>query len=351
MASIDVARFGEVSGREVSLYTLTNGLLTAKITDYGGILTEMHVPGRDGKTADVVLGFDTLERYLAGHPFFGALVGRYANRIEKGRFELDGATYQLATNEKPAEVNHLHGGKVGFDKKVWDATTRGTSLGPQLALTYVSPDGEEGYPGTMFVTAVYTLTPDGLDLAFTAATDKPTVVNLVNHSYWNLCGAGNGNILDHHLCLHADAYTPADAANIPSGEVAPVDGTPFDFRDEKPIGRDVAALAPQIGGYDHNFVVAGEAGTLRPVAELFEPKSGRVMEVSSTAPAVQFYTAFKLDGSIVGKGGAKYGSSAGLCLETQHYPDSPNKPQFPSVVLRPGETYGHRTVYRFKTRN
>ncbi len=351
MASIDKAAFGEAAGREVSLFTLNNAGLTAKITDFGGILTEMRVPDRDGTAADVVLGFDNLERYLAGHPFFGALAGRYANRIAKGRFELDGETYQLATNEKPAEVNHLHGGIEGFDKKIWDAVARETDVGPQLALTYVSPDGEEGYPGTLFATAVYTLAADALELSFTAASDKTTVVNLVNHSYWNLAGAGSGDILDHRLKLHAGSYTPADRANIPSGEIAPVDGTPFDFREEKAIGRDMALLTAQIGGYDHNFVVDGEAGTLRPAAELFDPRSGRVMSVSTTAPGVQFYTAFKMDGSIVGKEDKTYAACAGLCLETQHFPDSPNRPEFPSTVLQPGETYRHQTVYRFSTRN
>lgn len=346
MARISKETFGEVQGREVSRFTLaSDGGLTARITDYGGILTAMHVPDRAGKTADVVLGFDTLASYLAGHPFFGALVGRYANRIANARFTLGGKSYPLNANQGPDFIHHLHGGKQGFDKRVWDAEAAETADGAMLRLRYLSPDMEEGYPGAMAVTATYTLTRDALDLEFTATTGKPTVINLTNHSYWNLAGHDSGGVLDHRLRLNADAYTPTDAADIPTGEIAPVAGTAYDFRQEKPVGRD-AAQTTKKGGYDNNFVLNGKAGDLREAAVLSDPVSGRVMTVLTTEPAVQLYTAFKL-GGLVGKGGVHYGPSAGLCLETQHFPDSPNRPQFPSVVLRPGETYSHRVVWRF----
>ncbi|MBL6946225.1 MAG: galactose mutarotase [Rhodospirillales bacterium] len=349
MAGIEKSLFGEKDGREVSLFTLTNANgLVAKITDYGGILTEMHIPDGDGVLADVVLGFDALQPYLEKHPFFGALVGRYGNRIADARFTLDGNTYQLAANQGPAFVNHLHGGAVGFDKKVWDAETRETADGPALILRYTSPDREEGYPGRLTVEAVYRLTNDNaLKLEFSAGTDKPTVINLVNHSYWNLAGAGSGDILGHVLRLNADSFTPTDEADIPTGDVAPVEGTAYDFRKAKTIGDSAPKLPAGVGGFDMNFVVNGKAGELRNAAVVRDPDTGRVMEVFSTAPGVQFYSAFKMDGSLTGKGGVKYGPSAGFCLETQHYPDSPNNPQFPSVVLRPGETYSHRTLYKF----
>lgn len=350
MGRITREDFGEHQGRPVSRFTLEgDGGLLAKIIDYGGILTEMHVPDRRGETRDVVLGFDTLAPYLGRHPFFGALVGRYANRIAQARFTLDGRDYQLAANQGPDFVHHLHGGMAGFDKKVWDAEAAETADGPALRLRYVSPDGEEGYPGTLTVEAAYTLGADFLDLAFTATTDQPTVVNLVNHTYWNLAGHGSGSVLGHRLRLNADAYTPADAADIPTGEIAPVAGTPYDFRQEKTIGRDAAQTAKQ-GGYDNNFVLNGKIGNLREAAVLTDPGSGRTMEVLTTAPGVQVYTAFKL-GGLAGKGGAHYGPSAGLCLETQHFPDSPNRPQFPSTVLRPGETYSHRLLWRFSHRD
>jgi aldose 1-epimerase len=349
MARISRERFGEHQGREVSRFTLkSDGGLTARITDYGGILTEMHVPDRAGKTRDVVLGFDTLAAYLAGHPFFGALVGRYANRIANARFTLGGRAYPLNANQGPDFIHHLHGGKVGFDKRVWDAEAAETADGAQLRLTYLAADMEEGYPGALAVSATYTLGADALDLEFSATTSKPTVINLVNHSYWNLAGHDAGDVLGHRLRLAADAYTPTDAADIPTGEIAPVAGTPYDFREEKTVGRDAAQTAKK-GGYDNNFVLNGKAGTLREAAVLADPVSGRVMTVLTTAPGVQLYTAFKL-GGLTGKGGAQYGPSAGLCLETQHFPDSPNRPQFPSVVLRPGETYSHRLVWRFSSR-
>lgn len=349
MASIERERFGDAQGREVSRFTLrSDGGLTARITDYGGIITEMHVPGRTGRTADVVLGFDTLAAYLAGHPFFGALVGRYANRIAGGRFTLGGKTYVLNPNQGPAFANHLHGGKVGFDKRIWDAEAAKTKDGAVLRLRYLSADMEEGYPGALAVTATYTLSADALDLAFTATTSKTTVVNLTNHTYWNLAGHDAGDVLGHRLRLNADAYTVTDDADIPTGEVAPVAGTPYDFRKEKAVGRDAAKTAKK-GGYDNNFVLNGKTGELREAAVLADPVSGREMTVLTTQPGVQLYTAFKL-GGLTGKGGAKYGPSAGLCLETQHFPDSPNRPQFPSTVLRPGETYSHRMMWRFSIR-
>lgn len=353
MATVSKEWFGETAGREVSLFTLTNAHgLTAKITDYGGILTEMHVPDRNGNPADVVLGFDALAPYLDKHPFFGALVGRYANRIGRARFVLDGETHQLVANQGPDFVHHLHGGTEGFDKKVWAAETEETPGKASLKLSYVSPDMEENYPGTLSVGAVYTLADDDtLTLEFTAETDKPTVVNLVNHSYWNLAGAGSGDILGHLLRLNADSYTPTDSASIPTGEIVPVDGTPYDFRAEKSVGRDMSLLTSKIGGYDMNFVLNGEAGTLREAAEVCDPASGRVMTVLTTAPGVQFYAGFKLDGSLTGKNGARYGACAGLCLETQHYPDSPNKPQFPSTLLSPGEVYSHDVVWKFSVRD
>lgn len=350
MARITRERFGEHRGRAVSRFTLEgDGGLVAKIADYGGILTEMHVPDRRGERRDVVLGFDSLAPYLGRHPYFGALVGRYANRIAGARFALDGRAYRLASNQGPDFVHHLHGGTEGFDKKVWEAEAAETADGPALRLRLVSPDGEEGYPGTLTVEAVYTLGTDFLDLAIAATTDKPTVVNLVNHTYWNLAGHDSGDILGHILRLDADAYTPTDAANIPTGDIAPVAGTPYDFRAEKPVGRDMALLTATVGGYDVNFALNGEAGRLRPAAVLCDPTSGRVLEVSTTAPGVQLYAGFKIDG-LTGKGGAVYRPCAGLCLETQHFPDSPNRPRFPSAVLRPGETYSRRLLWRFSHR-
>jgi len=346
MGSIETRRFGEAGGRDVSLYTLTNANgVTARITDYGGILVGLDAPDRDGNLADVTLGFDDFASYLGRHPYFGALVGRFANRIGNARFELDGERYAVAANDGP---NHLHGGLAGFDKRIWNAETAESAEGARLTLRYVSAGGEEGYPGELSVSAVYTLADDNsLTLSFTAVTDKPTIVNLVNHAYWNLAGAGGGGIGDHRLKLFAERYTPMGPGNIPTGEIAEVAGTPYDFRDEKPIVRDEGALPD---GYDMNFAVDGAAGTLRPAAEVYEPESGRVLTVLTDAPGVQFYTAFKLDGSLTGKGGKAYGSRAGLCLETQTFPDSPNKPNFPSPVLRPGETYRHTLVWRFSAR-
>ena len=341
--------FGKTpAGEEVTLYTLTNARGTeVAITTYGGIVVSLKTPDRQGKPADVVLGFDTLEGYLKGHPYFGAIIGRYGNRIAKGRFTLDGVTYKLAQNNGE---NHLHGGLKGFDKVVW----RAREAGPQsLELSYLSKDGEEGYPGNLSVTVTYSLSEDNeLRIDYRATTDKPTVLNLTNHSYFNLAGQGEGDILGHQVMIAADRYTPVDAGLIPTGELRPVDGTPFDFRMPRAIGERINAPEEQLKlgkGYDHNFVLSGTPGTLRLAARVTEPKSGRVMEVLTTEPGMQLYTGNFLDGTITGKGGKVYHHRYGFCMETQHYPDSPNQPAFPSVVLRPGGTYQTTTVYKFST--
>jgi len=340
-------------GTTVEKFTLANGRgMEVDIVTYGGIVTAIRVPDAKGTVGDIVLGFDSFDGYLAGHPYFGALVGRYGNRIANGHFTLDGVTYDLAVNNGE---NHLHGGIVGFDKAVWAAEDVRTDTTVGLRLTHVSPDGDEGYPGSLAVTVTYTLTQDnGLVIDYRAEADRATVVNLTNHSYFNLSGAGNGDILGHEIMIAAERYTPVDEGLIPTGELAPVAGTPLDFRTPKAIGKDIAADNEQIvrgGGYDHNFVLA-EAVQQSPelAATVFDPASGRVMEVLTTEPGVQFYTGNFLDGTLTGKGGKAYGKRFGFCLETQHFPDSPNKPEFPSTVLRPGETYSSRTIYRFSTR-
>jgi len=342
---IKSAPFGKAAdGRNVELFTLTNDRgITARITSYGCIITELHVPDRKGRPGNVMLGFDDLQRYLAGHPMFGCIVGRFANRIGGARFTLDGVEYRLAANNGP---NHIHGGRVGFDKKLWTPEAADAADGPRLTLRYTSADGEEGYPGNLSVTVVYTLTAsDELRIDYSATTDKPTILNLTNHGYFNLAGAGSGTVYDQVLTLNADRYTPVDQGLIPTGEIAPVAGTPLDFRKPTPVGARIA----QVGmGYDHNFVINGGGGELVVCARLEDPASGRGMEVHTTEPGVQLYTGNYLDGRIVGNGGA-YVRHGGLCLETQHYPDSPNKPQFPSTVLRPGQTFRSTTVFRFYT--
>lgn len=339
-------------GRAVDLYTLRNAQgMTVKITTYGGAITSWTAPDKAGKYEDITLGCDSLAGYLRGTPFFGALIGRYGNRIAKGKFTLDGTAYVLATNNIG---NALHGGIQGFDKVLWTAApTDGEE--PALKLTYLSKDGEEGYPGNLSVTVVYTLQKDNaLRMDYTATTDKATVVNLTNHAYFNLAGAGNGDILSHELLLNAPAYLPVDSTLIPTGEVRPVAGTVFDFTTSTPIGarvNDAADLQIKYGlGYDHCWVLADSSTTLHPTATLREPTSGRVMEVLTTEPAIQFYCGNFLDGTVIGKGGVAYQHRTGLCLETQHYPDSPNQPKFPSTVLRPGETYRTTTVYRFSVK-
>lgn len=341
-------------GTEATLYTLTNASgASVSVTDYGGIVTSIVVPDRDGALADVTLGFDSVEGYTSetyrnALPYFGAIIGRYGNRIADAQFELDGETYQLAANNGE---NHLHGGDVGFDGVIWDAApVEGETA---VRLTRTSPDGEEGYPGALDVAVTYTLTDDDrLVIDYEATTDAPTVVNLTNHTYFNLTGDPTNTILDHRLRINAEAFTPVDAGLIPTGEVRPVEGTPFDFRDLTPIGEGIDADDEQIAlgpGYDHNWMLEGSGEGLVEAARVVEPTTGRVLVVETTEPAIQFYAGNFLDGSITGKGGVSYAQRTGFCLETQHAPDSPNQPDFPSTVLRPGETYRSQTVYGFET--
>ncbi|HOU14468.1 MAG TPA: aldose epimerase family protein [Anaerolineae bacterium] len=342
--------FGTLAdGTKIALYTLVNAQgMTATITNYGGIVVSLTAPDRDGNFADVVLGFDTLQEYVEHSPFFGCLVGRFGNRIANGKFTLKGVEYVLAQNDGQ---NHLHGGLRGFDKKVWTAQALEMPDGPALKLTYTSPDGEEGYPGALSVTVVYALTNDNaLAIDYTATTDKATVVNLTNHSYFNLSAGAAATILDHVMMINADTFTPVDGTLIPTGEIRLVAGTPLDFRTPTPIGARINADDAQLkfgGGYDHNWIVNGEPGELRLAARVYEPTSGRVMEVHTTEPAMQFYAGNFLPPSLKGKGGRVYVWRGGLCLETQHYPDSPNKPEFPSTTLEPGQVYETTTVYKF----
>jgi len=346
--STDVV-FGKTSsGEEVPLYTMrnANGVEVA-VTSFGGRIVAIRVPDRSGKMSDVVLGFDHLEGYLAKNPYFGAIVGRYGNRIGKARFTLDGKEYTLARNDRD---NHLHGGEIGFDRKLWRASEAGNS-GRSVRLKYESPDGEEGYPGTLDVTVTYTLTPmNELRIDYLATTDKPTVVNLTNHSYFNL--AGKGDILGHEVLLNADFFTPVDSGLIPTGEVRNVKNTPFDFTTPHAIGDRINDDDEQLRygkGFDHNWVLKGPSGKLRLAARVSDPASGRVMEVLTTEPGLQFYSGNFLDGSLAGKDGKMYARRSGFCMETQHFPDSPNESAFPSTVLRPGQRYHTVTVYRFST--
>jgi aldose 1-epimerase len=345
--SIIAAPFGRQDDTAVQLYTLTNrnGLI-ARITNYGAIVTELHVPDRNGRLADIVLGFESLDGYLAGHPYFGAIVGRVANRIMNAEFTLEGARYRLAANDKP---HHLHGGTKGWDKAIWRAKTTDTPEGPSIELTYTSKDGEENYPGTVTARTIYTLTNDNeLKVEMEASTDRTTLVNMAHHSYWNLAGHDSGTILDHELTLNADRYTPGTPM-VPDGRVLPVAGTPFDFTTAKPVGRDLKAAGGQPTGYDHNFVVNGEPNQLRPVARLKDPKSGRVMTLAADQPGVQFYSGNFLDGSHKGKR-ATYVQYAGLCLETQKFPNAINVPQWQDqVILRPGEPYRHLMIHTFSS--
>ena len=334
-------------GAAVDCYTLTNAhAVEAEVLTYGGTLRALRVPDRNGRLSDVVLGFETLAPYLGDQPYLGASVGRYANRIAAGRFALDGVTYTLARNDGP---NHLHGGPNGFHRQVWDARERASDDGPSLELTYLSRDGEEGYPGNLAVTIVYTLTDeDELRIDYTATTDADTVINLTNHAYFNL--EGTGTVLEHELQLFASRFVPTDATNIPLGELRAVHGTPMDFAAPTPIGARIAADDEQIRhgqGYDHTWVLDKEDDALGIAARLHAPASGRVVEVSTTQPGVQFYSGNQLDGSLIGKGDEPYVRHSGLCLETQHFPDSPNQPQFPSTVLHPGTAYNQTTIYRF----
>ncbi len=346
--SIKKMEFGKTDdGQTVDLYVLTNGKLTVKVITYGAIITEILTPDRDGKIGDVVLGFDDLKSYTAGHPFFGAIAGRVANRIAKGEFTLDGKEYKLAKNNGP---NTLHGGLKGFDKVVWKAEEVKSEDGPAVRLTYTSPDGEEGFPGNLTATVTYTVTDKGeLKIDYTATTDKKTIVNLTQHSYFNLAGPASGNVLDHELTLAADKYTPGDDTLIPTGELAPVKDTPLDFTTAKPIGKDINKIKADPVGYDHNFVLRGGDAKVPFAAKVRDPKSGRIMEVFTTEPGVQFYTGNFLDGSNKGKEGAVYKKHQGFCLETQHFPDSIHHENFPSTVLEPGKTYTQTTIYKFSS--
>jgi aldose 1-epimerase len=339
-------------GREVRLYTLTNANgLEVRAIDYGGIILSLRVPDREGTLEDVALGYDALGSYLEETPYFGAIIGRYGNRIGEGRFTLDGSTYQLATNDGP---NHLHGGLKGFDKVLWEAEPFEHEEGVGLVFTYTSPGGEEGYPGTLQARVTYTLTDDdALVFDYEATTDQATPVNLTQHTYFNLAGHDEGDILGHQLMINAEAFTPVDSTLIPTGEIRSVEGTPFDFREPTAIGTRIDEDNRQLRfglGYDHNFVLrraSAPADSLVLAARVYEPASGRVMEVYTTEPGLQFYSGNFLDGSLTGKGGVVYEYRTGFCLETQHYPDSPNQPDFPSTILRPGEVYRSQTVYAF----
>jgi aldose 1-epimerase len=334
-------------GHEAYLYTLTNpGGMEVCITNYGGAVTSLKVPDRKGNLGDVVLGYETLDEYVRHPRFLGALIGRFANRLALGRFTLDDTPYQLVQNNGP---NHLHGGIKGFHKVVWDATEEEGTDEVALRLSYLSVDGEEGYPGNLQVNVSYILFRNNeLRIEYHATTDKDTIINLTNHSYFNL--ACSGHILEHQLELNAEQFTPVGPDLIPTGEISDVDQTPLDFRQSTPIGQRINAPFEQlafVGGYDHNFVLRDSGGMLRLASKVYEPSSGRVLEVLTTQPGLQFYSGNFLDGSLTGKGGAVYQKHAGLCLETQHFPDSPNHPNFPTVVLRPGEEFKQIAVWRF----
>ena len=338
-------------GTSIDVFTLTEGKIEARIITYGGILVSLRIPDMAGKVDDVVLGFDTLEEYVEvsnsrDNPFFGAIIGRYANRIARGRFALAGKTYSVPVNNGP---NSLHGGPHGFHTVTWN----GKEIENGVELGYISKDRDAGYPGNLSAKVRYTLQQSALTIEYLATTDQPTVVNLSHHSCFNLCGQSRGDILNHQLTLHASRFTPVDSMLIPTGELRPVASTPFDFREPKPIGARIDANDQQLlfaKGYDHNWVLDSSGEDLTLAAEVHEPRSGRVLRVATTQPGVQFYSGNFLDGTLTGKGEAKYIHRGGLCLETQHFPDSPNHPGFPSTELRPGERYHHRTVYRSSVR-
>ena len=348
--SITSEPFGEVDGKPVELYTFTNEAgASVSITNYGGTVTSIKVPDQNGKIEDVALGFDTVAEYVEKSPYFGCITGRYANRIAKGKFKIDDKEFTLATNNEP---NHLHGGLKGFDKKIWNAKISAKGNNPTLTLTYTSPDGEEGYPGALSTLVAYTWTQNNsLRIRYKATTDKPTVVNLTNHTYFNLTGEGNKTILDHHLQIKADRYNTIDETSIPTG-IAPVKGTPFDFKKSTRIGDRIEQENEQLKngkGYDHNWVLKDKRdGKLAIVAVLTEPDNGRVLTVSTTEPGIQFYSGNFLDGP-KGKGGKEYPHRSALCLESQTFPDSPNQKNFPSPLLKPGETYTQTTIYKFST--
>ena len=348
-SGLDAERFDTVvDGKKVALYVLKNASgMEVAITNYGGRIVSIMVPGKDGKWADVELGFDNIHDYLTVPNNFGALIGRYANRIAKGSFTLEGREYTLERNNGP---NHLHGGSHGFDTRVWDVTE---ATDKELKLHYLSKDMEAGYPGNLDVTVTYTLKDDNsIVIDYSATTDKTTVVNLTNHAYFNLKGAGEGTVMDHVLTIFADAFTPVDSTMIPTGEIRPVEGTPLDFRTPTPLGERIDSDYKQLvmgNGYDHNWVLKKEASdSVVLAARLLEPASGRILEVYTNEPGIQCYTGNFLDGTIHGKGGKVYLRRGAVCLETQHYPDSPNHPEFPSVVLKPGEKYHSVCIYKFK---
>lgn len=347
--SVETADYGQTEEGPAMLYTLKNkNGMQVEISNYGGIITRLLAPDKNGQLDDVVLGFDKLEDYQNDHPYFGAIIGRYGNRIAKGKFTIDGQEYSLATNNG---ANALHGGPTGFHKHLWQAKTIGREGYAGIELSRLSPDMEEGYPGNLNATVRYLLNDKNeLLIEYEATTDKPTVVNLTNHSYFNLKGAGKGDILGHELMIAADSFNPVDSTLIPIGELRPVEGTPFDFRTPTAIGARVNADNEQIRyglGYDHNFVLKRAGPGMELAASVYEPTTGRFMEVLTTEPGIQFYCGNFLDGTNIGKSGIAYAYRTGFCLETQHFPDSPNQPDFPSTVLRPGEKYETSTVYRF----
>lgn len=350
--SIDVESYGKLAdGKDVEIYTLTNRRgLEARIITYGGIITSLKVPDRNGTLGDVVLGYDKLDDYVRNNPYFGSLVGRYGNRIAGGKFSIDDREYTLATNNGD---HALHGGLKGFDKVLWKATPIKTANGPALELTYVSKDGEEGYPGNLSVKATYTLTnKNELRLDYEAHTDKATICNLTHHSYFNLADAGATTVLDHLVRIEADKFTPVDEGLIPTGELRPVIDTPFDFTTPHTIGERIEDENQQLSygrGYDHNWVLRNQKGDLALAATVIEPRTGRIMEVLSTEPGLQFYTGNFLDGSNVGKSRTAYNHRSAFCMEPQHYPDSPNHPDFPSTLLKPGDIYNNTIIYRFLT--
>lgn len=355
---VETTTYGSLpSGEEVKIFTLTNANgLVARVTEYGAILVSLEVPDRDGDLADVTHGYDTLEGWLGNTSYFGATVGRFGNRIAHGTFTLDGEEYELVTNNDPGGIPcHLHGGTKGFDKVLWSGEAFSGEGERGVRLTYVSPDGEEGYPGELTVEVTYTLT-DGDDLVWEAraTTDAPTILNIVHHSYWNLGGDPTTSINDHILTLYADHYLATNAGLIPTGEKAPVAGTPMDFTEPHLVGARVDADFEALelaGGYDHAWVLSGvEDGDLVKAATLHDPETGRVMEISTNQPAIQFYGGNFLDGTVTGKGGVAYEQRTALCLETENFPDAPNNPDAPSAVLRPGETYHHRMVHSFSTK-
>ena len=341
--------FGHVDGREVFIYTLRNTRgMEGRITNYGGIVVSLKVADRSGKAGDVVLGFDSLASYVKDNPYFGCLIGRCGNRIAKGRFSIDGTEYTLVRN---VGADALHGGIKGFDKVVWEVNENEGVPGRSLVLSYVSKDGEEGYPGTLTVQVTYTLSDSNdLRIDYHATTDKPTIVNLTHHSCFNLAGPGDGDILGHEVMVAADRFTPMDSTMIPTGEITPVKGTPFDFTTSTPIGARIGWRDQQLRagiGYDHNFVLNKPGGMFALAGRVYEPTSGRAMEVHTTEPGIQFYTGNFLDGHHIGKGEKPYKHRYGFCLETQHFPDAPNHPEFPSIILRPGQKYLTSTLYRF----